>query len=96
MKTFISQRILLVIGFSALLANPAFAAFGDDTTPSPSALNGNSAAGFALPPGTYPSSPADSDKKAETSPQEKPSPSSSKQKPHDGKAPKKQTPRTGS
>nr|WP_256589327.1 hypothetical protein [Pseudomonas sp. IB20]MCV2227676.1 hypothetical protein [Pseudomonas sp. AU10] len=34
-------------------------------------LSGNSAAGSALPPGTYASSPCDSDKKAETAPKEK-------------------------
>ena len=64
MKTRSSQRILLIVGLSALLSGPAFAAFGDNPLPSANALSGADAAGSALPPGTYPSSPADSDKKA--------------------------------
>lgn len=96
MKTNMSQRFLLVVGLSALLANPAFAAFGDDTSPSPNSLSDN-AAGSALPPGTYPSSPADSDKKAETPPREKAaSGTQPQQKQPAGKAPKEQAPRSGS
>ena len=63
MKTRLPQRILLIVGLSALLAGPAYAAFGDNPEPAASALSGDSAAGSALPPGTYPSSPSDSDKK---------------------------------
>lgn len=59
MKTRTAQRILLIVGLTAVLASPAFAAFGDNVAPA-NALNSDSAAGSALPPGTYPSSPADS------------------------------------
>jgi len=63
MKTRSSQRIVLIVGLSALLTGPALAAFGDNPEPASNALSGDSAAGSALPPGTYPSSPSDSDKK---------------------------------
>ncbi|MGA9703710.1 hypothetical protein [Pseudomonas sp.] len=91
MKTRISQRVLLIVGLSALLANPAFAAFGDDTAPPPNSLSDNSAAGSALPPGTYPSSPSDSDKKqtdTDKQPTKTPKPADHKDS--------KQKPRTGS
>jgi hypothetical protein len=48
MKTTTSRRIALSVCLSALLAGPVLAAFGDN----------NSAAGSALPPGNYPSSPS--------------------------------------
>lgn len=82
MKTTSAQRMLLIIGLSALLSGPASAAFGDNPNPSANSLSGADAAGSALPPGTYPSSPADSDKKAETAPREKaPAAGSSTQQP---------------
>lgn len=95
MKTNVTRRIVLIIGLSALLAGPAHAAFGDAVAPS--ALSGNSVPGSALPPGTYPSSPADGDKKAETQPKEKAAASgaSGKQQPSQ-KKPKKSKPRTDS
>ncbi|MCU1785585.1 hypothetical protein NTD80_22815 [Pseudomonas sp. 13B_2.1_Bac1] len=96
MKTRMSQRILLIVGLSALLVSPAFAAFGDDTAPSPNTLSDSSAAGSALPPGTYPSSPSDSDKKTETAPKEKASPSPAPHKQPSSKATKKKTAHTGS
>jgi hypothetical protein len=97
MKTRMSHRFLLIAGLSALLANPAFAAFGDDTSPPSNSLSDSSAAGSALPPGTYPRSPADSDKKAETPPKEKAASSTkSQQKQPGSKAPKKHAPRSGS
>ncbi|WP_426134783.1 hypothetical protein [Pseudomonas sp. PWP3-1b2] len=67
MKTKCSQRMLLIIGLSALLSGPALAAFGDNPNPSAQSLTG---AGSALPPGNYPSSPADSDKKTATPPRD--------------------------
>ena len=91
MKTRISQKMLLTVGLSALLANPVFAAFGDNPAPSPNALSDNSAAGSALPPGTYPSSPSDSDKKqtdTDKQPTKTPKPADHKDS--------KQKPRTGS
>ncbi|WDU64577.1 hypothetical protein LRS56_08970 [Pseudomonas poae] len=91
MKTRISQRMLLIVGLSALLATPAFAAFGDDTAPPPSSLSDSGAAGSALPPGTYPSSPADSNKKAEPAPKDKPP-----AKRPSPKTEKNKAPRTGS
>lgn len=63
MKTRLSQRILLIVGLSALLTGPALAAFGDNPEPAANLLSGDSASGSALPPGNYPSSPSDSDKK---------------------------------
>ena len=92
MKTAMSHRILLIVGLSALLASPAFAAFGDATGPAANSLSGNSAAGSALPPGTYPSSPSDSDKKAETPPKEKASTSGSSSKQPVSKKTKKKAP----
>ncbi|QHD06503.1 hypothetical protein [Pseudomonas sp. R76] len=89
MKTRTSHRIMLIVGFSALLASPAFAAFGDAIAPAANSLSGNSAAGSALPPGTYPSSPSDSDKKAETPPKEKAATGGSSHKQPDSKKPKK-------
>ncbi|UII69172.1 hypothetical protein LVW35_15895 [Pseudomonas sp. HN11] len=74
MKTRLSQRILLVVGLSALLTGPALAAFGDNPEPAANALNGSGAAGSALPPGTYPSSPADSDKKSKGADKQSPKP----------------------
>ncbi|MBN2991038.1 hypothetical protein JWR97_06000 [Pseudomonas cedrina subsp. fulgida] len=62
MKTRVSQRILLIVGLSALLTGPALAAFGDNPAPAAQLLSGDSATGSALPPGNYPSSPSDSDK----------------------------------
>ena len=50
MKTGISCKIVLVICLTGCLATPAYAAFGDAVP------------GSALPPGTYPSSPSDSNK----------------------------------
>ncbi|MPR03255.1 hypothetical protein F0169_14955 [Pseudomonas sp. MAFF 212408] len=93
MKTRSSQRILLIVGFSAVLSGPAFAAFGDSPNPSATAVSGANAAGSALPPGTYPSSPADSDKKTTTPPKDQKAPSAgtSTHKPSD-KKPKKATP----
>lgn len=96
MKTSISQRMLLIVGFSALLASPAFAAFGDAIAPAANSLSGSSAAGSALPPGTYPSSPSDSDKKAETPPKEKASTSGNSHKQPDAKKTQKKTPRSSS
>ncbi|MDY7532895.1 hypothetical protein RGV33_14595 [Pseudomonas sp. Bout1] len=62
MKTRISQRIVLVACLTLILGSPVYAAFGDDTAPEAPALSGNSVPGSALPPGTYPSSPADADR----------------------------------
>jgi hypothetical protein len=59
------QRIVLALCLTALSGQPALAAFGDDPTPAPNAVAGDGAAGSALPPGTYPSSPADSGKKTQ-------------------------------
>ncbi|MGE1156642.1 hypothetical protein [Pseudomonas kitaguniensis] len=53
MKTNSSQRILLIAVFSALLSGPAFAAFGDNPSPSATAVSGARAAGSAVPPGTH-------------------------------------------
>lgn len=94
MKTSISHRMLLVVGVSALLASPAFAAFGDAVAPAANSLSGNSAAGSALPPGTYPNSPSDSDKKTETPPKEKASTSGTSHKQPDAKKTQKKTPRS--
>ena len=96
MKTRTSRKMLLIFSLSALLTNPAFAAFGDDTA-APSSLSDNGAAGSALPPGTYPSSPSDSDKKqtdTDKQPAKTPKPAAHP-KPADHKH-SKQTPRTGS
>ncbi|MFL1546091.1 hypothetical protein [Pseudomonas sp. O39] len=95
MKTSTSQRILLIVGFTALLASPAFAAFGDNVAPANS-LNGNRVVGSALPPGTYPSSPSDSTKKADTPPKEKASTSGSSNKQPTSKKTKKKATRSGS
>ncbi|WP_332847089.1 hypothetical protein [Pseudomonas lactucae] len=57
------QRMLLALCLTALSGSPALAAFGDNPTPAANTLAGDSAAGSALPPGNYPSSPSDSDKK---------------------------------
>jgi hypothetical protein len=86
MKTRISQRMVIVVGLSALLVNPVFAAFGDDT------------AGSALPPGTYPSSPSDSDSgKSKTTDSKKQPPKPSKHvKPSDTRKDTKDKPRSGS
>lgn len=96
MKTSTSHRMMLIVGFSALLASPAFAAFGDAVAPAANSLSGNSAAGSALPPGTYPSSPSDTDKKADTPPKEKASTSGSSPKQPATKKPKKKAPRNDS
>lgn len=64
MKTKSSQRILLILGLSALLTGPAIAAFGDDTAP----------AANALPPGTIPSGQSDSDKKPKETDKQPPKP----------------------
>jgi len=94
MKTRISHRIVLIVGLSALLCGPALAAFGDNTAPTANALNGDNAAGSALPPGTYPTSPADSDKKTQDTDKQPPKPA----KPADSDTHKdsQSTPRSGS
>ncbi|ARB27597.1 hypothetical protein HX787_00275 [Pseudomonas tolaasii] len=95
MKTKMTRRIVLVIGLSALLTGPALAAFGDAVAPS--SLSGNSVPGSALPPGTYPSSPADGDKKADTAPKEKAATSGASGKQQaTPKKPKKAKPRSDS
>ncbi|MCK6190535.1 MULTISPECIES: hypothetical protein [unclassified Pseudomonas] len=65
-----SRRILLALTLTALCGQPAFAAFGDNPTAAADALAGDGAAGSALPPGTYPSSPSDRDKKTQESDQQ--------------------------
>ncbi|WP_025857505.1 hypothetical protein [Pseudomonas sp. CHM02] len=92
MKTRSSQRILLIVGLSALLTGPALAAFGDNPQPSSNALSGDSASGSALPPGTYPSSPSNSDKNSKDT-DKQPSKST---KPADTHKPAKEKPRSGS
>ncbi|MEX5548011.1 hypothetical protein Q1J68_20540 [Pseudomonas pergaminensis] len=92
MKTRSSHRILLIVGLSALLTGPAFAAFGDNPEPSANALSGDSAAGSALPPGTYPSSPSDSSKKTKDTDKQPTKPV----KPADAHKPSKDKPRSGS
>lgn len=92
MKTRSSHRILLIVGLSALLSGPAFAAFGDNPEPSANALSGDSAAGSALPPGTYPSSPSDSSKKTKDTDKQPTKPV----KPADTHKPSKDKPRSGS
>lgn len=92
MKTRSSHRILLIVGLSALLSGPAFAAFGDNPEPSANALSGDSAAGSALPPGTYPSSPSDSTKKTKDTDKQPTKPV----KPADTHKPNKDKPRSGS
>ena len=96
MKTSISHSMLLIAGLSALLACPAFAAFGDAIAPASNSLSGNSAPGSALPPGTYPSSPSDSDKKADTPPKDKASTTGTTPKQPDSKKTRKKAPRDGS
>jgi len=83
---------LLIVGLSALLTGPAFAAFGDNPEPSANALSGDSAAGSALPPGTYPSSPSDSSKKTKDTDKKPTKPV----KPADTHKPSKDKPRSGS
>lgn len=95
MKTSVSQRMLIIVGLSVLLTNPVCTAFGDSIAPANS-LSGSGAAGSALPPGTYPSSPSDSDKKAETPPKEKASTSGTSSKQPASKKPRKKTQRSGS
>lgn len=92
MKTRSYQRILLIVGLSALLAGPALAAFGDNPEPAANALTGDSAAGSALPPGTYPGSPSDSDKKTKDTDK----PPSKPAKPADSHKDSKEKPRSGS
>ncbi|MFL1386338.1 hypothetical protein ACI77F_01530 [Pseudomonas tritici] len=92
MKTRSYQRILLIVGLSALLAGPALAAFGDNPEPAANALTGDSAAGSALPPGTYPSSPSDSDKKTKDTDK----PPSKPAKPADSHKDSQEKPRSGS
>jgi hypothetical protein len=84
MKTRLSQRIVLIVGLSALLSGPALAAFGDNPEPASNALSGDSAAGSALPPGTYPSSPSDSDKKTKDTAKPADAPKDGKEKPRSG------------
>lgn len=84
MKTGISCKIVLVICLTGWLATPAYAAFGDAVP------------GSALPPGSYPSSPADNSKKAETPHKEKASPSGSSNKQQDSRKPPKKAPKNGS
>ncbi|PRA20826.1 hypothetical protein [Pseudomonas poae] len=64
MKTRSSQRILLIVGLSALLSGHALAAFGDNTAP----------AANALPPGSIPSSQSDGEKKAKDTDKQPPKP----------------------
>ncbi|WP_338486010.1 hypothetical protein VRB68_13330 [Pseudomonas trivialis] len=59
MKTITSRNLLLVMALSAVLATPAYAAFGDDVGPAATPLNG----GSALPPGSGHGSRSDHDKK---------------------------------
>ena len=92
MNTRSSHRILLIVGLSALLTGPAFAAFGDNPEPSANTLSGDSAAGSALPPGTYPSSPSDSSKKTKDTDKQPTKPV----KPADTHKPSKDKPRSGS
>ncbi|KJZ51031.1 hypothetical protein [Pseudomonas marginalis] len=92
MKTTSSQRILLIVGLSALLTGPALAAFGDNPEPAANALSGDSAAGSALPPGTYPSSPSDSAKKTKA-PDKQPAKTA---KPVDRQKAPQEKPRSGS
>ncbi|SFU46295.1 hypothetical protein [Pseudomonas sp. OV546] len=92
MKTTSSQRILLIVGLSALLTGPALAAFGDNPEPAANALNGDSAAGSALPPGTYPSSPSYSAKKTKV-PDKQPAKTA---KPVDRQKAPQEKPRSGS
>ncbi|KAE9654979.1 hypothetical protein IFR35_06190 [Pseudomonas fluorescens] len=56
------QGIVLALCLAALSGQPVTAAFGDNPTPAATAVANDGAAGSALPPGTYPSSPADSGK----------------------------------
>ncbi|MCM2363122.1 hypothetical protein [Pseudomonas sp. SR18] len=58
------QGIVLALCLAALSGQPAMAAFGDNPTPAATAVANDGAAGSALPPGTYPSSPADSGKQS--------------------------------
>ena len=83
MKTAISCKIVLVICLTGWLAAPAYAAFGDAIP------------GSALPPGSYPSSPADNSKKAETPPKEKASSSGSSAQQQDRKKPQKKASKKG-
>lgn len=66
-----------------VLGTPAYAAFGDAVP------------GSALPPGTYPSSPSDSNKKAETPPKEKTSSSGTSTQQQGGKKTQKKAPKKG-
>lgn len=59
------QGIVLALCLAALSGQPVTAAFGDNPTPAATAVADDGAAGSALPPGTYPSSPADSGKKSQ-------------------------------
>ncbi|MCF5548773.1 hypothetical protein [Pseudomonas salomonii] len=81
MKTGISCKIVLVICLTGWLATPAYAAFGDAIPDS------------ALPPGSYPSSPSDSSKKAEAPPKEKASSSGSSTQQQGGKKTQKKAPK---
>ncbi|MBD8093872.1 hypothetical protein IFT48_28175 [Pseudomonas fluorescens] len=83
MKTGISCKIVLVICLTGWLATPAYAAFGDAVP------------GSALPPGSYPSSPSDSSKKAETPPKKKTSASGSSTQQQGAKKPQKKAPKKG-
>lgn len=80
MKTRMSRRILLIVSLSALLTGPAHAAFGDNT---------QAPATNALPPGTYPSSQADGDKKPKDTDKKPP-------KPADSRKDTREKPRSGS
>jgi len=83
MKTGISCKIVLVICLTGCLATPAYAAFGDAVP------------GSALPPGTYPSSPSYSNKKAEMPPKEKTSSSGTSTQQQGGKKTQKKVPKKG-
>ena len=86
------QRILLVACLAALSGPAALAAFGDNATPAANTSTGDSAAGSALPPGTYPSSPSDSDKKTDDTDK----PPSKTPKPVDRQKEPPKKPRSGS
>lgn len=87
MKTTTSRRIVFSACLTALLAGPVFAAFGDNT----------GAAGSALPPGTYPSSPSDSSQKTDNSTQkQQPAKKAPRPKPAKPSKERKDTPRSGS
>ncbi|ONH55690.1 hypothetical protein SAMN04490182_2679 [Pseudomonas cedrina] len=96
MKTRSSQRILLIVGLSALLTGPALAAFGDNPEPAANLLSGDSATGSALPPGNFPSSPSDSDKKSKDTDEQPRKPAEPAQPPEDSEQDSQSKTRSGS